>query len=191
MILYTFAHMKRSKDLILLVLTLALPVISAAQEEEKWLAYPVEGAGNSGDTLVADSLVVVDSLNFNAENGEITVHEDERIDKLEKFIRSGEESLEGVLIDGYRVLIYFDQNKSKSEQQKAHFLSLYEDHKAYVDYLAPNYRVRVGNFRTRIEAEKLKQELIGLFPTAIVVEDKIQLPVLPSENDLDTDQGDD
>jgi len=47
-----------------------------------------------------------------------------------------------------------------------------------MDYSAPNYRVRVGNFRTELEAEALKQELIGIFPTALVVADKIQLPEL-------------
>ena len=108
----------------------------------------------------------------------MTFHQDERLDKLEKFVRANEESLDGVLIDGFRVLIYFDQDKTNSEQQKAHFMSIYEQHKAYVDYMAPNYRVRVGNFRTRLEAEQLKQEILMIFPTAIVVADKIQLPSL-------------
>jgi len=69
-------------------------------------------------------------------------------------------------------------SKSAAEQQKAYFMSLYPQHKTYVDYLAPNYRVRVGNFRTQLEAEKLKHEIIGAFPTSIVVADKIQLPVV-------------
>ncbi|MEX1002570.1 MAG: hypothetical protein WDZ35_10690 [Crocinitomicaceae bacterium] len=149
-------------------------------QEEDWLSYPVDSM-NTGDSLsvMSDSLQAALALDFSQEDGTITVHQDNRISRLEEFIRSGEESLDGVLIDGYRVLIYFDQDKTKSEQQKANFMSVYEEHKAYVDYSAPNYRVRVGNFRTRLEADKLKQEIIGLFPTAIVVEDKIQLPNLP------------
>ncbi len=105
----------------------------------------------------------------------------EKLQKLEEFVRAGEESVEGVKMDGFRVLIFFDQNKSESESQKARFLSLYPEHKAYVDYLAPNYRVRVGNFRTKLEAEALKAEIIDIFPTAIVISDKIQLPNLPLE----------
>lgn len=116
------------------------------------------------------------SLSFGSTAGKVNVYKDERLDKIADFVRSGEGSVEGVKIDGYRVVIFFDMSKSAAEQQKASFLSMYPSQRAYVDYLAPNYRVRVGNFRTRLEAEKLKQEILPLFPTAIVVEDKIQLP---------------
>lgn len=125
--------------------------------------------------------VVANKLSFNAKPGVVTVHKDERITKIEAFVRSGEETIEGVKIDGFRVLIFFDMSKTVAEQQKAYFLTMYPTYKAYVDYLAPNYRVRVGNFRTELEAEKLKQELLPLFPTALVVADKIQLPSLETE----------
>lgn len=139
-------------------------------QEENWLSFPAD----SKDTVKE----IQTTLDYNQPDGNLTVNKDKRIEDLEKFVRSGEETLDGVLIDGYRVLIYFDQNKQKAEQQKAHFMSLYKGVTAYVDYLAPNYRVRVGNYRTRLEAEKLKQEVLQVFPTAIVVEDKIQLPPL-------------
>ncbi|MBI3134812.1 MAG: hypothetical protein HYZ14_09095 [Bacteroidetes bacterium] len=121
---------------------------------------------------------VQNTLNFASKPGKLSVYKDERITKIEDFVRTGEGSIEGVKIDGYRVLIFFDMSKTVVEQQKAYFLSMYNQHKAYVDYMAPNYRVRVGNFRTELEAEKLKQEILPLFPTAIVVSDKIQLPDL-------------
>lgn len=152
----------------ILLFTVALATTGFTQNSD-WLTFPVE----KGDTISK-----IAKLDYSTTDGSVTVHKDSRIDKIAEFVRSGEESLDGVLIDGYRVLIYFDQDKTKSEQQKAHFMSLYNEHQAYVDYMAPNYRVRVGNFRTRLEAEKLKQEILAIFMTAIVVEDKIQLPSL-------------
>ncbi|MBD3639161.1 MAG: SPOR domain-containing protein [Crocinitomicaceae bacterium] len=146
-------------------------------QKDGWLSFSTKRS----DTLVSkqDSAAHIAQLNYEVEDGTLNIHKDERLDELAKFVRSGEESIDGVLIDGYRVMIYFDQDRNKSEQQKAQFLSIYNDeYKAYVDYVAPNYRVRVGNFRTRLEAEKLKQELLAIFPTAIVVEDRIQLPEL-------------
>ncbi|MCB9224632.1 MAG: hypothetical protein R2780_10235 [Crocinitomicaceae bacterium] len=154
-------------------LSIFLASISSFGQDNGWMTFPAK----------SDSIATADSLDFTKGGGNITVHKDKRIEDLEKFVRSGEESLDGVLIDGFRVLIYFDQDKTKAEQQKAHFLSIYNDLSAYVDYLAPNYRVRVGNFRTKLEAEKLKQDIIGIFPTAIVVEDKIQLPSLNTGTD--------
>jgi hypothetical protein len=138
-------------------------------QQEGWMSFPSK----------TDSVSLVKKeLDYSQSDGVVTLHQDERLEKIEKFVRAGEGSLEGVLIDGFRVLIYFDQDKTKSEQQKAHFMNMYNEHSTYIDYLAPNYRVRVGNFRTKLEAEKLKQDIIAVFPTAIVVSDKIQLPVL-------------
>ena len=145
---------------------------SGFTQEEGWMSFPAEL--DSGEVKKAE-------LDYSAEDGTVTIKKDDRIGKLEKFVRSGEESLNGVLIDGYRIMIYFDQDKSKSEQQKAHFMNLYNEYRTYIDYLAPNYRVRVGNFRTKLEAVKLKQEILMVFPTAIVVKDKVQLPLLPTE----------
>ena len=136
-----------------------------------WLTLP-----KSNDSI---SILEKQELDFNDPNGKVVVTGGEKLKTLEEFVRTGEETVEGVKMDGFRVLIFFDQNKSESESQKARFLSRYPDHKAYVDYLAPNYRVRVGNFRTKLEAEALKAEIIGMFPTAIVISDKIQLPQLP------------
>lgn len=138
--------------------------------QDDWMTYPVK----SSDTLRPKHV----DLKFGAHKGKVTLHQDARIDKLSEFVRTGEETVEGVKIDGYRIVIFFDQDKSIVAQQKANFLARYNGHKAYIDYKAPNYRVRVGNFRTRLEAEALKDELLVYFPTAVVVEDKIQLPEL-------------
>jgi len=155
------------KTTALFILIFSAGIISFSQDPT--LSFP----GNS-DTLKT----VKNSLDFASKPGKLTVYKDERVVGIEKFVRSGEESIDGVKIDGFRVLIFFDMSKSIAEQQKAHFITLYPEHKAYIDYSAPNYRVRVGNFRTELEAEALKIELIAIFPTAIVVGDKIQLPNL-------------
>lgn len=152
------------------LITLVLASSLSFGQNEGWLSFP----GNTDSVTVEKA-----ELDYSQNDGTVTIHQDDRIQKMEAFVRAGEESLDGVLIDGYRVLIYFDQDKTSAEQQKARFMSIYEDHKTYIDYLAPNYRVRVGNFRTQLEADKLKQDLLGTYPTAVVVQDKIQLPVLP------------
>lgn len=154
---------KMNKTILIAVITTL--TFSCFAQEEGWMTFPAK----------KDS---AQPLDFGVKEGKVIVHEDERIKGLQDFVRSGEETLEGVLIEGYRVMIYFDQNKSKSESEKLKFMNRFSDHKTYIDYLAPNYRVRVGNFRTKLEAEKLKQEILNDFPTCVVVSDKIQLPEL-------------
>ena len=142
-------------------------------QDSTWLAFP-------GST---DTTNTMDSLDFSQKSGTLKIYEDSRLNKIEEFVRADEESVEGIRVDGYRLLIYFNQDKSLAQQQKAHFMSLYPEHSAYIDYLAPNYRVRVGNFRTKLEAEALKAELLAVFPTAIVIKDKIQLPEIDSNSE--------
>jgi len=141
--------------------------------QDDWMRYTPK----SGDSLKAEHV----NLDYKTTKGKVTLHQDSRIDKLSEFVRSGENTVEGVKIDGYRIVIFFDQDRTIVAQQKANFLARYSGYKAYVDYVAPNYRVRVGNFRTQLEAEGFKAELLAYFPTSVVVADKIQLPVLPAE----------
>lgn len=157
------------------ILTIALLALSGTTviAQDGWMKFPNKPA----DTLRPAHT----ELSYLGRKGKVTLHQDARIEKLGEFVRNGEESVEGVKIDGYRIVIFFDQDKSVVSQQKANFMARYNDHKAYIDYVAPNYRVRVGNFRTRLEAEGLKAELLVYFPTAVVVEDKIQLPALPGD----------
>lgn len=142
--------------------------------QENWMSFPARQDSGRANQV---------ALDYNGEKGKIMVHQDKRMDDIGQFLRSGEENVDGVLIDGYRIVIFFDQSKSKVEQQKVMFLSKYsQKHKVYIDYNAPNYRLRVGNFRTRLDAEAFKAELLNQFPTAIVVKDLIQLPELPGES---------
>ena len=48
----------------------------------------------------------------------------------------------------------------------------------YVEYNAPYYYLKVGNFRSHLEAVRLKSELDDKFPTSFIVNEKIFLPPL-------------
>lgn len=129
--------------------------------------------------IQADS---IQKLNFNtAQKGKVIVHKDKRLENVTEFIGRQKESIEGTKIDGYRIQIFFNESKTVAQSQKASFISTHSEHKAYLDYLAPNYRIRVGNFRTKLQAEKFKQELISVYPTCIVIKDKIELPIITLE----------
>ncbi len=126
--------------------------------------------------IVKDS---IGTLDFNTEEkGTVEVHQPNELKEITEFVGKNKENLEQVRMEGYRIQIYFNENKSIALGQKANFLAKYGEHKAYLDYMAPNYRVRVGNFKTKLEAEKLKQELLSAYPTCIVLPDNIELPSL-------------
>ncbi len=83
------------------------------------------------------------------------------------------------LINGYRVQIYFDsgnQSKKKANDVKTQFLAKKPDVPCYLVYQAPNFKVRVGDFRSRYEAYKLYREIRNDFPSAYIVKDEISFP---------------
>lgn len=160
---------------ILRTATAAVFVFSGARclgQDDHWLTFPQEG-----DTLGEREGVPQPQLDYSLPDGRITVYKDESIDALDRRLQVHQKADSGGEMDGFRLLIYFDQGRHRSEQKKADFVAAYP-HKAYIDYAAPYYRLRVGNFRTRLEAEKFKRELLPSFPTTVVVPDRIELPPL-------------
>ncbi|MDP2088700.1 MAG: SPOR domain-containing protein [Flavobacteriaceae bacterium] len=75
-------------------------------------------------------------------------------------------------IDGYRIQLY-NGLETESNQVKTKFLTLFPDMKAEIIYKAPEWKVQVGNFRTRLEADKSLLKIKEQFPGSLVVRAKI------------------
>ena len=103
------------------------------------------------------------------------VDRDTRVDRLIEKHRQFNQANPGV--DGFRVQIFFDSgNNSKRSAQttREKFMELYPDVAAYLTFKAPYYRVRVGDFRTKLEAEGFLFNLAAAYPNAFTVPDRVQ-----------------
>jgi hypothetical protein len=81
-------------------------------------------------------------------------------------------------IDGFRIQVFFDSgNNSKSKAQAAldEFVARYPKIMAYLTFKSPNYKVRVGDFRTRLDAQRFLNEIIADYPNAFIITDQINL----------------
>jgi hypothetical protein len=88
---------------------------------------------------------------------------------------------QGGLVQGFRVEIFFSSDlnaRQKAQNIKNEFLSSFQGYNVYISYVSPDFKVRVGDFRTKNEALKLMKEIQGQFPKAFVVPDVIELPKL-------------
>ena len=83
-------------------------------------------------------------------------------------------------IKGYRVKIHFGADKTRAKEIKAKFISKFQDVPAYEKYDQPNFNIRVGDFRTKLEAYKFYKEVVQEFPSAFIVQDEIEMPSLES-----------
>lgn len=60
---------------------------------------------------------------------------------------------------GFRVQIYTGPSRSEAYAAQSRFQRMYSDINTYVSYTQPNYRVKVGDFRSRSEAQAIMREL--------------------------------
>ena len=79
---------------------------------------------------------------------------------------------------GYRVQIYFGSDKKAALEAKADFIEKHPGYEGYVIYEVPYFKVRAGDFRTHLEAEKLEKELVLEYPGTFIVKDMITVPEL-------------
>ena len=79
---------------------------------------------------------------------------------------------------GYRVQIFLG-DRATAESTKRGFLQKNPDVPAYLSWLAPNFRLRVGDLRTRLEAERLLRDLKTTYPGSYIVPDDIEMPLIP------------
>lgn len=80
-------------------------------------------------------------------------------------------------ISGYRLKIFWQSTqlvaKDNAIKAKRKFLENYPDEEAFVSFIAPDWVVFVGNFRSRTDAFRLKKQIESIFPNAFIVEQQI------------------
>lgn len=122
------------------------------------------------------SLLLIAGTSF-AQSGKVTVVKDPLIDSLiaRRIALTKGVSSNGtpITVYGYRVQVFFGTNRKEAYNEQARFKSLYPEYSTYLSYTQPNYRVKVGDFRSRAEAQKLMTELRSEFPTLFIFSEQI------------------
>ncbi len=93
--------------------------------------------------------------------------------------------------DGYRVQLFSGsgtQARLEANNLRAEFLVNHPDVPAYLIYQAPNFKVRLGDFRSELEAIHLQRELAYQYPGGFVVRDKIKFPKLAIEAEKEDEE---
>jgi SPOR domain len=110
--------------------------------------------------------------------GKVEIVKDARIDtfavrrlELAKAI-----SADGGMINGFRVQIFTGADRKEAYNTQAKFQEQYPDVRTCVIYNDPNFKVRVGDFRTRLDAEKMQDELKKWSTGLFIIQEKINQP---------------
>ncbi|MFD0794675.1 SPOR domain-containing protein [Mucilaginibacter litoreus] len=84
---------------------------------------------------------------------------------------------------GYRVQIFSGSNRTAAYNAQAKCNREFPELRTYIVYHEPNFKVRAGDFRTRIEAERFREQLKDYFPILFIISEKINPPKVSPAND--------
>jgi len=129
--------------------------------------------------------------NAQEENGVVEEHKSALIERLQKerallgsnLNTKGETTRPGMPLNtgrkvtgrGYRVQIYSGSNRTDAYGAQARFKQIYKDLNTYVSYEQPNYRVKVGDFTSRSQAQALMNQLKRDFNTVFIFTETINI----------------
>jgi len=126
--------------------------------------------------LIIFTFIVISFL-IKAQSGDdkkVVIHQSPAIGKLvDKHIEINKNFKKS---DGFRVQIFSINGANSSDRanlMKAEFISKYPDAEVHIVYKAPYYKVRIGDFRQKLDAEKYMKSIKSDYPFAFVVIDKI------------------
>src|SRR5450631_3049616 len=106
-----------------------------------------------------------------SQNRFVQIQSDVKLDTLIK--RNIENNKETNSIQGFRIQIFFGSERKNAHDARNKVLQLFPDADVYLLYQQPYFKVRVGDYRTKLEAHHMFKELLSHFDKIFIVPDKI------------------
>jgi len=111
----------------------------------------------------------------------IVIHKDPRVDLLvKKQTQINEITTRDARrnIAGYRIQVINTSDRNAAISAKTKIYQLYPELKAYLLYQAPYFRLRVGNFKDKEDAEDYRKSLSREFPNSVfLVRDTVEVKI--------------
>ena len=126
-------------------------------------------------TGIFSSFIFICFFSF-SQKGDVEIIKDPRVDALIKQEGAIVPPATSPQIVGYRIQLFFDSDKSSVDEARTKFINSFPKIDTYVAFTAPNYFLKVGDFRTQNDAEKVKSSVDVQFPTCFIVKERVNLP---------------
>ena len=84
-------------------------------------------------------------------------------------------------IQGYRIRIFFDNKqtaRATSESVMGGFMAAHPGIGVYREYANPYFKVTVGDFRTKADAQSFLSSIKSSYPSGFIVKETINFPVV-------------
>lgn len=132
-------------------------------------------------------LMGIGSMHFLQASDSIIVRKDPRLDlltaKQAQINKRSAMMTSSGQYKGYRIQVISTNSRDQALSIKTELLSRFPDQKTYTSYQSPLFKVRIGNFIRKEDAEQFRKTLSRFYPRGVyVVEDVIEYN--PVEDEL-------
>lgn len=106
------------------------------------------------------------------DSSSVTVHKDPRIDMLiKKQIQINELTTRDARrhVQGYRILVISTNDRNKANSAKTKIYQEFPELNAYLMWQSPNMKLKVGDFKSREEAEPYLSAIQRFFPNGVYI----------------------
>ena len=127
---------------------------------------------------------------FSQRKGSLNVSQDSRIERLMR--KQREVYAVSNTMNGYRIQIFMEIGNEAiqhAESVMKDFKEAFPGIPVYLTYEQPNYRLRVGDFRNRVEAQKYLKLIKPSFNLAFVTADIINPPTKMEIPEMEEEDG--
>lgn len=85
-------------------------------------------------------------------------------------------------VDGFTIQVYSGTNSEEARKIRGKVLSILPDENAQLNYDEPNFKVKVGRYFSRIEAQQNFSLIQKEFPTSIIIPERIPIKTNASQD---------
>jgi len=112
-------------------------------------------------------LFLLFSYSLTAQEGTVTINQDKEIEELIQIKKSIETSS-----NRYKIQIYSGLSRSAAESARSELNENYSDWPTSIEFETPNFKIWVGDFRNRLEADRALIRIKRTFINAFIFQPK-------------------
>lgn len=101
------------------------------------------------------------------------MHVNKRLDTLLDTIAMRNKSIK--FTNGFRIQIYVGNDRKAADDAKIFTYQKYPEIFPYLSFQQPIYKVKIGDFLNRMDAERYFSDIKDLFPSAMILPDRVEI----------------
>ena len=101
------------------------------------------------------------------------LHVNKRLDAILDTIAMHNKSIK--FTNGFRIQIYVGSDRKSADDAKIYTYQKYPEIFPYLSFQQPIYKVKIGDFLNRMDAERYFSDIKDLYPSAMILPDRVEI----------------